>query len=173
MHCWGVFAMAYATYDHSSQSVTSQDLAVLQCSSPDWPSGYVSVYPHRDKWIPKCFGKAIGPVQPNPRDAARLVVLWWRENFGPRWPAFFSGRKCQGFLYSKKPDGIRVVVFLMGVPHTINQRKPCNTHDEARSLLIRWKRRRYGLFLPYAGLEMRRAYVPVNKRTQQIHQRVG
>lgn len=98
--------------DHS---VTSDDLSFIADSRPDAPSPYYGVYPWNGRWSPRAFKKCIANVQATPREAAILVVRWWKQRYGGRWREAWHYRQTPGWQAVRCRGGVWAVAEVCGV----------------------------------------------------------
>lgn len=78
---------------------TSAELDIIRSSFT--ASGFHNVYRHRGHrhhgFQVIILGKWVG-ARKQPREAASLVVQWYRERFGETWPDVFRRRRSGGLL---------------------------------------------------------------------------
>ncbi len=98
-----------------STHVTSDDLRFIADTRPDAPSPYFGVYPWNGKWSPRAFKKCIGKVQPSPREAALIVVAWWKTRYGERWREAWYYRQTAGWQAVRCRGGVWAVAEVCGV----------------------------------------------------------
>lgn len=157
-------------------STFSECLKVLENLSPESESGYHGVYRHRSGvWYAKFFKRLIGGMESTPKAAALNLARFWHYWFGDHWPSYFRCRMNKAYKALQVEPGVwQVRVYLLGVPHWIGRRgKPDRfaTDREARRALRKWMFDRYGLFLDWSGLEMRRLTIQSDRFTRPVHNR--
>lgn len=96
-------------------TVTSDDLRFIADTRPDAPSPYCGVYPQQGKWVPRAYQRRIGPQQPTPREAAALVIQWWKARYGPRWREAWQYRQTAGWQAVRCRGGVWAVAEVCGV----------------------------------------------------------
>ncbi len=161
-----------ATSDtEASQVVTEADLSVLR--TLNLPSGYQGVYQkERGKsniWLAMPYnshgglkgdylGRAgmlgkrvrIGGFK-HPRDAAKAVVRWWKEHFGPDWVAAFRRRTHNPWWCRRVADGWEVVIRMGEAERVLPGTHP--TRQDASDHFRQWAKLTYG---EHAWLRLRR-----------------
>lgn len=173
--------------------VTQSDLDTLKNRDPHAPHPYHGVAPHKGGWRGRAFRRQIGEVQPTPRAAAVLLILWWKATYGPRWADFWAYRQTQGW---KVVSTWKTVRRAFGAGQTrvrvgcdvrvwdkdgpggwlkANKRGVVLSGDRpnrpafvdppaARAAFRRWVRDTYGpLFAPLAGIDLRRRTTPTHR----------
>jgi Ni,Fe-hydrogenase III component G len=133
----------------------------------------------------------VGEVQPTPRAAAVLLILWWKGTYGSRWAEFWAYRKTQGWkvvsvwetrgkgflagqsrvrvgcdvrVWDKDGPGGWLVVKRgrLILSGDRPNRPPFADPPAARAAFARWVRDAYGLFAPVAALDLRRRTTPTH-----------
>lgn len=88
-----------------SLPVTQDDLEFIRNTDLAARSRYQSVYPSKKGWQARAFKKRIGRVQASEREAARVVVRWWKHHFGHLWRHYFAHRQTPGWVLLPAPGG--------------------------------------------------------------------
>lgn len=87
--------------------------------------------------------KAMGSYK-HPREAATAVAKWYRDHFGPDWPAVFQCRRKPAFMIEQCKDGdggYDLIVWELGRKRMLfprGHRDRFASKDEARGFFVEW-----------------------------------
>jgi hypothetical protein len=106
--------------------VTQDDLDFIACTDPtrSGTSPYRGVYRDGRGWQARVNKRRVGAVQSSAREAAKLVVRWWKAEYGEGWRAFFAYRQTQGWTTLPAGRGrVWVVAFVGGAAVMVGERR--------------------------------------------------
>jgi hypothetical protein len=103
-------------HPHTDQfpPVSQSDLEFIADRSPTAKSPYYGVYPEKGGWVAKAYKRRVGRTQPTPREAAKLLVGWWKARYGERWRAVWALRQTKGWAVVRVAGGVWARVELAG-----------------------------------------------------------
>jgi len=165
-----------------NHTVTFADLKILENPSPDSETGFYGVFREEDHARQNCYRARFGVIavcefQPSARLAAIELIKFWKEWFRDDWVSFWRAKKSRPFAYVPSKGGIRVIVFLLGIPYELAYRgrkwkavsgvgDVLASQCEARAAYESFVNERYGLFAASAGLELRRRFRTTSERIE-------
>ncbi len=138
-------------------SVSQADLDHIADRDPTASSPYHGVYPDKGGWQAKAYKRRIGGCQTTPREAAKLLIGWWKRQYGERWRAVWSLRQTRGWVPMRAYGGWWARVELAGEAEVlIGQRegqpaqavtpgtRPFPSKEEASAGVVAWAQSLWG-----------------------------